>query len=92
RLTVLLALTAFHDLNWDGARGHGVVGSGRRFFEFASGRCGAAVRSPIKIREALKVEPVGRRGFTAVGRKVNGGLFKVQTENGDPQGADNALT
>jgi hypothetical protein len=31
-------------------------------------------------------------GFTAVGRKVNGGLFKVQTENGDPQGADNALT
>jgi hypothetical protein len=30
-------------------------------------------------------------GFTAVGRKVSGGPFKVQTENGDPQGVDNAL-
>ena len=58
RRTVLLALTAFHDLDWDGTRGHGVVGSGGRFFEFASGRCGAAVRSPIKIGEPLKVELV----------------------------------
>jgi len=60
---VLLALTAFHDLNWDGARGHVFVVFLGRIFEFASGRCGQGCEGADQDRGAPESRACGGFGI-----------------------------